>query len=113
RLSHVFVPGEWLKRRLVASKRLSLTADRVHAVGWPRLDTLLKLQAQSPLPPAAGRRKRILWAPTHDYARRGDAHVSLSSYPEFEEYIPVLEKHFDVQVSLHPRNRRDKVPTVD
>lgn len=112
-LKHVFVPGQWLKRRLVASKRLDLAADQVHAVGWPRLDTLLELQAQRSPEPRDGRRPRVLWAPTHDYARRGDEQVSLSSFPGFEPHLALLEQKFDVQVSLHPRNRRDKVPTVD
>lgn len=113
RLRHVFVPGQWLKRRLVASKRLELAEHQVHAVGWPRLDGLLELQAQRPQEPRDGRRLRVLWAPTHDYARRGDEQVSLSSYPGFEPHLALLEQKFDVQVSLHPRNRRDKVPTVD
>jgi hypothetical protein len=113
RLAHVFVPGNWLRERLLASSRLGLAAERVHVVGWPRLDELLSRQARQDASESPARRKRVLWAPTHDFARRGEDEVSLSSYPEFEPSIEKLEAHFDVAVSLHPRNRRDKVPTVD
>jgi hypothetical protein len=113
RLSHVFVPGPWLKRRLVANNKLSLSEHQVHVVGWPRLDALVEQQASLPTAPIENRRKRILWAPTHDFARRGDEQVSLSSYPDFADSISLLEQNFDVMVSLHPRNRRDKIPTTD
>ncbi|MCR6663413.1 MAG: CDP-glycerol glycerophosphotransferase family protein [Luteimonas sp.] len=112
-LKHVLVPGEWLRSRIINSKKLTLSADQVHAVGWPRLDDLLARQAAMAPDEVAGRRKRILWAPTHDYARRGEDLVSLSSYPEFEPYLERLSERYDVQTSLHPRNRPDKVPTSD
>jgi hypothetical protein len=111
RLSHVLVPGEWLRKRLIGSKKLGLSGEQVHVVGWPRLDTLIARQTQLDSEPTIPRRKRVLWAPTHDYARRGQEQVSLSSYPEFEPYVQQLQTEFDVQVALHPRNRRDKVPT--
>lgn len=113
RLSYIFVPGEWLKHRLVTNRKLSLSPEQVHVVGWPRLDTLLSQQSVIASRLEPGRRKRVLWAPTHDYARRGEENLSLSSYPEFEQYLPLLEKHFDVEVSLHPRNRKDKMPTAE
>lgn len=113
RLSHVLVPGEWLRRRLIDSKRLHLEPAQVHVVGWPRLDLLLDAQGGLNDQPAISRRKRVLWAPTHDYARRGEEQVSMSSYPDFEPHAQQLEADFDVQLSLHPRNRRDKVPTTD
>jgi hypothetical protein len=113
RLSHVFVPGGWLRDRILGSRKLGLSADQVHVVGWPRLDQLLELQASEVPLESAPRKKRVLWAPTHDFARRGNEQVSLSSYPEFEANLEQLETRFDVAVSLHPRNRRDKVPTVE
>jgi hypothetical protein len=112
RLAHVLVPGEWLRQRLLKAEKLGLSPEQVHVVGWPRLDALM---AQVPAgdPPETQRKKRVLWAPTHDYARRGQEQVSLSSYPEFEPHLQQLQAVFDVQVSLHPRNRRDKVPTTE
>jgi hypothetical protein len=119
---HVFVPGKWLKRRLMKNKDVLLGEDQIHVVGWPRLDALLEMQRKHDAgkAPDAGkpRRKKILWAPTHDWARReveggGEEQVSLSSYPDFLEFVPELEKHFDVETSLHPRNREDKKPTAE
>ncbi len=114
RLKHLFVPGEWLKRRLLAWPGLSVGAERIHVVGWPRLDALLAEQAAKPeAPRSPGTRPRVLWAPTHDYARRGENNDSNSSYPELLEFVPMLEKHVDLSISLHPRNRKNKKPTHD
>src|SRR5690606_6964667 len=86
-------------------------------VGWPRLDTLLAMQERYKADPARAaasqRRKKILWAPTHDYARRGADNIPISSYPRFLEHIETLGSEFDVEVSLHPRNRPDKKPTAE
>ena len=97
RLEHLFVPGEWLKRRLLAWKGLEVDAERIHVVGWPRLDALLATQQEMPVVPREpGARPKVLWAPTHDYARRGKKKDSMSSYPELLEYLPMFEKHFDL-----------------
>jgi hypothetical protein len=63
------------------------------------------------VPRSPGARPKVLWAPTHDYARRGEDNASNSSYPELLEFVPMFEKHFDFSISLHPRNRKDKQPT--
>jgi hypothetical protein len=112
RLKHLFVPGEWLKRRLLARPGLEVGAERIHVVGWPRLDALLAEHKSMPeVQRAPGARPRVLWAPTHDYARRGENNDSNSSYPELLEFVPMLEKHVDLSISLHPRNRKNKKPT--
>ena len=112
RLKHLFVPGEWLKRRLLKTEGLEVDAERIHVVGWPRLDALLATQQEMPVVPRSpGARPKVLWAPTHDYARRGKDRDSMSSYPELMEFIPMFEKHFDLAISLHPRNRKNKQPT--
>jgi len=112
RLAHLLVPGEWLKRRLLKRKDLEIDADRIHVVGWPRLDILLATQQEMPVVPRShDARPKVLWAPTHDFARRGEENLSNSSYPELLEFVPMFEKHFDLAISLHPRNRRNKQPT--
>jgi hypothetical protein len=109
--SHVLVPGEWLKRRLLASNPIRLTSDQIHVVGWPRLDELI-----GQVPGPSGRRlgspkPRILWAPTHNKRRRGETGRSTSSFPEFENYLRTLSRFAWVDVSVHPRNRTDRTPT--
>ena len=112
-LKHVFVPGEWLRQRLLKAKSLTLSPEQIHAVGWPRLDRLLALQARHPPAPREGRKPKVLWAPPHDYARRGEDKVSTSSYPDLMPYLDYLNEHLDLEVSLHPRNRKDKKPTEE
>jgi CDP-glycerol glycerophosphotransferase (TagB/SpsB family) len=115
RRSHLLVPGEFLAQRISSSGGLHFKAPRqVHVVGWPRLDLLLDLARKPSIFRFSWfgkRRRRVLWAPTHDYSKKGQKKVSLSSYPDFEPYIQELEKYYDVAVALHPRNRKDKAPT--
>jgi hypothetical protein len=105
----LLVPGDWLKRRLVKSKAITLPPDRIHVVGWPRLDLLI------PQVPVARRRRdgkpRVLWAPTHNKRKRGDTARSTSSFPEFENYLRTLSRFAWIDVSVHPRNRADRRPT--
>ncbi|MBM5801907.1 MAG: hypothetical protein FJ077_14010, partial [Cyanobacteria bacterium K_DeepCast_35m_m2_023] len=108
----LLVPGTWLQRRIADSGAIDYNNSNVHVVGWPRLDPLLELQKQANQEAASkSRRKRILWAPTHDYARRGENNVSLSSYPEFEPFLKKLSERYVIATSLHPRNRKSKTPT--
>jgi hypothetical protein len=110
RLKAVLVPGRWLKDRIVRSRKLQLGSDRVFSVGWPRLDMLRQLAAAR-----GGDRVKggILWAPTHDKVKRGAENKSTSSYPDFEAWLPALREKYPVEVSLHPRNRKDKKPTIE
>ncbi len=112
RFSHVMVPGPWLRDRMIASKTLSLSPEQIHSVGWPRLDRLLEVKATRVRLPDDGR-LRVLWAPTHDFARRGEDEVSTSSYPGMLKHVSKLEREFAFLTSLHPRNRNDKRPTLE
>lgn len=113
----VLVPGPWLKRRLLKSKSIKLGEDQIICVGWPRLDELKRLQkkwnAKYPTYNRENSKPNVLWAPTHDYSRRGADKVSTSSYPEFMEYTDLLGEKYNLEIALHPRNRKDKKPTVE
>lgn len=107
----LLVPGEWLKRRLLESPAIKLGADRIHVVGWPRLDDLI-----GQVPPPSRRligdpKPRVLWAPTHNRRKRGETGRSTSSFPAFENYLRVLSRFAWIDVSVHPRNRTDRTPT--
>ena len=110
RLKHVFVPGEWLRQKLLRSPLIRLGPQQIHSVGWPRLDMLRRLvQTQpavtgTPVP-------TILWAPTHDFVKRGVEKQSTSTFPALQQNLPQLRKCFTVNVSVHPRNRPEKSPT--
>lgn len=108
RLRGLFVPGAWMKRKLLAHPELNFRPDQIHTVGWPRLDILREAPHRAP----GGSRPRILWAPTHDYAKRGEEKLSTSTFPAFATHLPELTKFFDVSVSVHPRNRPSKKPTL-
>lgn len=110
RLDALLVPGEWMKRKLLAHPDVQLQEHQIHCVGWPRLDLLRTLAPSEPQVGGACTRKKVLWAPTHDHLNPGQL-ISTSSFPEFAHCLPELEKYCDVRTSLHPRNRSSKVPT--
>ena len=106
---HGFVPGQRLKQRILDHKYVHMPEENIHVVGWPRMDYLLELQkklAPETAEQKANRKLKVLWAPTHDFNPG-------SSYPVFEQYLPALKEKFDVEVSLHPRNRESKKPTAE
>ena len=107
RFQYGFVPGNWLRNKLINHSAIEMPAENIHIVGWPRLDILTKLRAERP----PSERLRVLWAPTHNFQNL-DGRV-LSSFPDFEQYLPALAEHFDVTSSPHPRNRPDKTPTTE
>ncbi|CAM5217395.1 CDP-glycerol glycerophosphotransferase family protein [Alishewanella longhuensis] len=109
---HLLVPGQLLVDRIHKSDKLSaFTNQNVHSVGWPRLDMLLELQQQHNASKKITGKTKVLWAPTHDYNKKGSSQVVISSFPEFEPFFEQLAADYDVSVSLHPRNRKDKTPT--
>lgn len=105
--THGFVPGNWLRNRIIKHPDIEMPEENIHIVGWPRLDMLREMALKK----GPSDKLRILWAPTHDQKNTNTRTVS--SYPMFERYLPELEKHFHVEVSLHPRNRADKTPTAE
>lgn len=109
KLEHLFVPGPWLRDKLLADKDFHLSPDQVSCVGWPRLDVLVKQQELRP--PIVSGRPKLLWAPTHDWRKWGDQQISTSSYPDFAADFEALGDDYVTDVSLHPRNRSSKHPT--
>jgi hypothetical protein len=108
----LLVPGEWMRRRLLRSNYVAVDdPDRVHVVGWPRLDELVGQVPTRSRRLIRDPRPRVLWAPTHNKRRRGDTSRSTSSYPAFEKYLRALSKFAWIDVSVHPRNRKDHTPT--
>ena len=107
----VFVPGPWMKRKLLANPDVKLSAEQIIPVGWPRLDYLFEQQSKSAHSPRSFSKPKVLWAPTHDARKHGASSLTTSSYPAFSEHVEDLGKIVDLSVGLHPRNRPDKAPT--
>jgi hypothetical protein len=108
RRQHLFVPGKFLVKRIRKSK-LGAAGLSAEAVGWPRLDGLIAQLHDAQ--PHAGK-PRVLYAPTHDYHVKTNG-VVMSSYPEFMPFFEQLQTRFDCQMSVHPRNRKEKAPTFN
>ncbi len=108
---HLLVPGQWLRRRLLASPAIKLDEDRIHVVGWPRLDLLIGQVPKARRRGIGPAKPRVLWAPTHNRRKRGETARSTSSFPEFENYLRALSRFAWIDVSVHPRNRVDHTPT--
>ena len=108
---HLLVPGQWLRRRLIESPAITLDPERIHVVGWPRLDLLISQVPARPRRLFGEPKPRVLWAPTHNRRKRGETGRSTSSFPAFENYLRALSRFAWVDVSVHPRNRTDHTPT--
>lgn len=109
---HILVPGPWMRRKLLATPGFPLGEGQIHVVGWPRLDMLLREKEFASARVADPNRRRVvLWAPTHDFVKRGEEKTSTSTFPAFQECLPALSGEFDVRISVHPRNRPDKETT--
>ena len=108
---HLLVPGQWLRRRLLESPAITLEPERIHVVGWPRLDLLIEQVPARPRRLFGDPKPRVLWAPTHNRRKRGETGRSTSSFPAFENYLRALSRFAWVDVSVHPRNRTDHTPT--
>lgn len=106
----VFVPGPWLKDKILSKKGIYLTSEQIVCVGWPRLDMLKNIYTDK----TVSIKKNVLWAPTHDAKKHGEKKESTSSYPVLENVLLTLNKNlFNVKNSLHPRNRKNKETTSD
>ena len=110
--SHVLVPGPWLKRKILKLPGVTVPKENIHIVGWPRLDYLIELKNSLSLP-ISKVKPRVLWAPTHDFKKRGSEKESTSSYPEFDKYSEEMRALFNYNLALHPRNRESKEPTAE
>lgn len=108
----VLVPGRWMKERMIKSNEIKLFPHQIIPVGWPRIDILRTLQKDF-IKEIPNNKITLLWAPTHDFRKRGKSKKSTSSYPDFEVYAKKLEKKYNVLYSLHPRNRKNKEPTME
>jgi len=115
----VCVPGDWLKRKLLTTRGVELSANQIKVVGWPRIDTLLAAQrkylSERTLAEKLGklspfRKIKVLWAPTHNAESKAGV---ISSYPGILHYEDRLRTLFDYDVSLHPNLRESKKPTFE
>jgi hypothetical protein len=119
KFKYIFVPGEWLKNKLV---NLGVPIDKIYCVGWPKIDLLFSdrntyLNDQKQILPKIKIKKKIkkdrwvpknkkikvLWAPSHNkYLKTSDC----SSFPLFNKFFRRLSNNpnIDACVSLHPRN---------
>lgn len=115
----VCVPGDWLKRKLINTRGVELSANQIKVVGWPRIDTLLaaqqkRLREQTLVDKLRGlspfRKIKVLWAPTHSAVSKAGL---ISSYPGMLPYEEKLKALFDYDYSLHPNVRESKKPTFE
>lgn len=117
---YVFVPGTWHVNRLVEGRfrrnpkyQITLQDSQIKKVGWLRLDPMIKLISESPTTKHS--RLKVLWAPTHNTITndKSDSKMSPSSYPGFRKHILAMFLAYKFTISLHPRNRGTKTPTLD
>ncbi|MFZ1468675.1 MAG: CDP-glycerol glycerophosphotransferase family protein [Paracoccaceae bacterium] len=107
----VLVPGNWLRRHLLADKSLHLTESDVVAVGAPRIDHLRALTAALPAKPADAP-LTVLFAPVHDNWQ--DRHGQPMCLREaMAPYLTILHDRVDLRVAIDGRNKDFKQPVTD
>lgn len=106
----ILVPGPWLKNKLI---NLGIPSYKIACVGWPKIDKLFKQNVKRELKGE----KTILWAPTHNANHHFTApkKFNISSYPKLNDHMALLNNIQGIKVikSVHPKNRLNKMVTVD
>ena len=114
----ILVPGNWLKRYLLANHGGTVKAQDVLVTGAPRIDYLRRLQAARPAPAEAAPGApdtllpRVLFAPLHDNWNGRDGRPMSVAAP----MAPLLEDlaaHCALTVEEDPRNTRGKQPVTE
>ncbi len=103
KFKYIFVPGPWLKKKLV---HLGISSNIIFCVGWPKIDPLFSIIKKTNPDPYYN----ILWAPSHS---RGI--YSYSSYPKFMNFYKklIFNNRLVMKSSLHPRNNSKNSITED
>lgn len=115
RFSAVFVPGEWMKQRLLGSRSVTLRADQIFVVGSPRVDILRKRQAEVGAKQAAAKPSVLLAFGRQTKKKRGqvdEASVAAANARGALQ-LALREAGFEVLDVPHPCDRDDKQPIMD
>ena len=118
---YIFVPGTWLKNKLV---KLGMDENNIFCVGWPKIDPLFfarkkYLSEKKSYFKSIDRKRgwkprnkpKILWAPSHNKYMKTSG---CSSYPNFNRFYRrlSLNSNIDIRASLHPRNNHNSSITT-
>lgn len=96
---YVGVPGPaWAKKMIDEG----ISEEKIITIGFPKLDEIFK-KAKTTV--KNNGKIVILWAPTHT--------GSITSYPQFNEYLDKFPSEFEVVSSPHPYNKPSHKPTMD
>lgn len=91
---YVCVPGPLWMRKMIQE---GIPEKKILMVGYPKLDPLYFIKKEEK------QVKKVLWAPTHNN--------SISSYPQFNDYLNQFPVDFVIESSLHPQNKQNNKPT--
>lgn len=107
----ILVPGNWLRRQILADRTLRLTESQVVAAGAPRVDYLRGLMAARPAP-APDAPLTVLVAPLHDnWSDREGRPMSMQA--AMAPYFDLLGRRVNLIVAEDERNRDAKRPLTD
>lgn len=104
----IFVPGNWLRRHLLADRALHLNEDQVVSAGAPRVDYLRDLMGQM-APKSADAPLNVLFAPLHgNWADRHGEPMSMRS--AMAPYLDALRARIALVEVEDGRNKDFKRP---
>lgn len=106
----VLVPGNWLRRQMLADTDLRLQESQVVSAGSPRIDHLRSLMAAQG-PRAADAPLQVLFVPMHDNWSDSTG-KPMSMRDAMAPHLDVLRAHCDVTEVVDARNKAGKLPVT-
>lgn len=109
---HLFLPGNWHRRRVMEMPQVCQKITSIHTVGSIRVDILRELRGHHEKKRRGNHSLTVLIAPSSGLWKDSKG-VSLGLSPsDVETLKALLEPHCDLRISPHPNNRKDKTPVT-
>jgi len=99
KFNYVFVTGDAWKKKLIDN---GMSKEKIYVGGYSRMDNIFNMKDTYKKQNNNGK-KTILFAPTHN--------ASVTTYGKLDNVINVLKQDYNVLISEHPYNKKNKKVT--
>lgn len=112
RFRHLFLPGNWHRRRVLEMQQVCKSVDSIQTVGSVRVDLLRELRSSHVRERRGGHQLTVLIAPGNGRWKNAAGQPLGLNKPGLQALKELLAPHCDLRISLHPSNRRNKTPVT-